>query len=291
MNETKAPMTLALIRDIVIALLLLGVGAFMVYHYQSEAADALEAAENSTDEVTVHADTPISQRWQNGPHADTFVVKEDGTNKECVVCHAPTEFLPSMDDIPPSCYSAPGCHFEVAEMPDLTVEASWPSIQCNVCHEVDRDGAVQPQYLWLEVPAIDQYAEVASSTELCIKCHSGNELPGHKDILVGGAHYGNSCTDCHDAHDTSASCSSAGCHEKDDEFVAAHDNEHQIVDCVACHDAGGLDVEPSEDNGGVWLAFNNGMPAVSHNIKLEVDCQRCHFSDNPWDLSTEVESE
>jgi hypothetical protein len=31
-------------------------------------------------------------------------------------------------------------------------------------------------------------------------------------------------------------------------------------------------------------------PFVSHNTVLEVNCERCHFSGNPWDLSIDIEN-
>jgi hypothetical protein len=292
-NNNQPPLTqFQQIRDIAIAVLLVLIGAFAVYHYQTEAAEAAEAAEEKSAGTSVIVSGPVQDRWLDSPHASTFVVADDGTNAECVVCHAPTEFLPSMDDIPPSCYSAPGCHFEVEEMPELTIEAEWQSIQCKTCHAVDRDGTIQPEYAWLEVAAIDQYADVASTTELCEKCHTDYAAPGHAAITLGGVHEDNVCTDCHEAHNPTVSCSTGGCHESADTFEG-HDDDHPNVACVACHDAGEMEVGPVDGDDNTWTTFTtitvdeeaNTFPHPSHHIQQEVNCDRCHFSDNPWNLS------
>jgi hypothetical protein len=148
---------------------------------------------------------------------------------------------------------------------------------------------VEPGFAWLEIAAIDEYVEVASSTELCVKCHAEVDVPDHQPVLADGPMASFLCTDCHDAHDTAASCTSAGCH--DDLLAAAapapgHDEDHQAVACVACHDASNLEVGPSEDQG-IWIT----LPYTSHSIQSEAPCDRCHFANNPWDLAEDVSSD
>lgn len=254
-----------------------------------------EAVATLSPDLTTHA----QELWQASPHAETYVLAADGTNSTCARCHAPINFVPTLEDIPEGCLT---CKFEVEPPPPLIVEEEWSPIECRVCHETTGSGDVQAGYAWLEIAQIDEYAAVESTTELCQKCHTAYDSPDHidTDILVEGAHEDMPCTDCHDAHDTASSCSTEGCHvtlEESDTPVAGHDDEHQAVSCEACHDAGGMDVGPSEEDDGTWLTFDPGsldeagnpMSLSSHNIQLETDCERCHFADNPWDLLVEVE--
>ena len=146
----------------------------------------------------------------------------------------------------------------------------------------------------MEIAQIEQYAAVASTTELCLKCHVPAEVPGHGGIIVAGAHAEMACSDCHDAHDMTASCGEAGCHEALEvagAVIPGHDAEHASVSCSACHDASGLEVGP--DAAGSWVTF---LPAsaeetaektafTSHNTVREAPCERCHFAENPWGLN------
>jgi len=286
------PIKLGQIRDIGIAILLCIIGVWVVYHYQSKVSSVDSTADAETPTIT---DSPVQQLWQKGPHADTYVVDANGENSYCARCHSPVNFVPAMDELPESCTV---CKFKVEEPPPLFRRDEWLAIDCKVCHRIDRNGAVHPEYTWLAVAAIDEYEKVDTTTELCQKCHTGaDDLPSHTDIHVSGAHEGFLCTDCHDAHDTASSCSAAGCHEAP-ENLAAHDEMHQNVSCVACHDASGMAVGPSEEFDGVWLTLVSAtpdeaastIPHTSHNIQREVNCARCHFADNPWNLSAEVES-
>ncbi len=237
----------------------------------------------------------IQASWQGSSHADTFVLDEQGNNNTCARCHAPMVWLPSLDDMPETCFA---CKFEVSDPPPLIAESDWVPIECIVCHEVDKGGNVNPEYTWLEIAQIEEYAEVASPTELCQKCHTESETPGHTFANLGGAHTGYECTDCHDAHDTIASCSSNGCHEdvvNPETAIPGHDQDHVQVSCAACHDASDMTIDIDEQSG-VWMTFAADpaggealIPYVSHNTVLEAPCERCHFADNPWALTTEIE--
>jgi len=237
----------------------------------------------------------IPRAWEEGPHAATFVVDADGKNSSCARCHAPANWIPTMDDMPETCLT---CKFEVDPPPPYIAEEEWTGVECKICHRVDKKGVVESEVAWLEIAAIDEYAEVTSPSELCEKCHTEADLPDHRPISVTGAMAGFSCTDCHDAHDTSATCAASGCHEgllETEPPIEGHDEEHQAVACVACHDAGNLDVGPWEEQG-IWTTFlsmaTEGeasiVPFTSHNIQLEAECTRCHFADNPWGLSDTV---
>ena len=232
----------------------------------------------------------INELWQSGPHSDTFVLDEAGHNSTCARCHSPVNWLPSMDDIPAGCLT---CKFEVSEPPLLIPQEEWVDIGCIVCHKVDRNDEVLTGFAWLEIAQIGEYAELSTTTELCQKCHLAVvEIPGHHGVEIEGVHNEFVCTDCHNPHDATASCGATECHHgitMSGSEIPGHEEQHLAVSCVACHDAGGLTVGLSEDLG-VWTTFipeSNGESLIeytSHNIQLSVQCERCHYTGNPWDL-------
>jgi len=229
----------------------------------------------------------IQVLWETSPHSNSYVLSDLGMNSTCARCHAPINYIPSMEDMPASCAT---CKFEVDPPPPMIAEADWENIPCNVCHRVKR-GEVDPKYAWLSIPPIDEYEDLATTTELCIKCHIVTDVAGHIGSDVAGAHIGYTCTQCHDAHTTAASCATELCHAdvlNRLTLIPGHDENHKVVTCWACHDAGGLAVSP--DDQGNWIAFQPGtfIPVVSHNIVKEALCERCHFLNNPWNLSEDV---
>ena len=268
----------------------------------TSSADSSEAAEVAAEDAAMEdtaAETEANQPppdpdalWQTSSHANTYVMGDDGTNIKCARCHAPIQWVPAMEDIPESCLT---CKFEVEPPPPVVVEAEWEHVPCQVCHKVKKD-EVQPEYLWLEIAQIEEYAELASTTELCLKCHTGADLPGHEEILFTDVHQDLTCTECHDAHSTTSGCSKPGCHEdtiNPAEPIAGHDEDHAQVACMACHDAAGLEVGLDEELG-LWTTFlatgggETMTPLVTHEVQLEADCERCHYSGNPWGLSESV---
>lgn len=232
----------------------------------------------------------ITSTWQSSPHANTFVLDDEGQNNSCARCHAPVNWSPTIADIPESCFA---CKFELKEPAPLVPENAWANISCNVCHKVDKKGNIQPEYAWLEIAALEQYAEVASPTELCLKCHAPVDIPNHGSVTVSGAHAGFECIQCHSTHSTAASCDAAGCHG--DAAIPVHDTYHQAVTCAACHDGSGMEVGQDEEMG-FWLTFQPSATGAdgdhfaftSHQLVREVDCSRCHFSGNPWGLLESV---
>jgi hypothetical protein len=72
---------------------------------------------------------------------------------------------------------------------------------------------------------------------------------------------------------------------------SVHGAAHINVSCEACHDAGNPELGPQE-NGGIWVTWQTIVQSgnsikvhyFSHTVQLEVDCKRCHFSNNPWKL-------
>jgi len=264
---------------------------------QSDVAELIQTSSGQTlPTVIPPTATPdpaaIKVAWQSSPHANSYVQDSSGQNNTCARCHAPINWMPAMDDLPESCFA---CKFELEVPPPTISEVDWTDIPCNICHKVDKKDNIQPEYAWLEIAPLEEYAEVASSSELCLKCHAPVDIPGHGTINLGGAHAGYECTQCHSAHDTLASCDPAGCHAEPTSPIAGHDADHEAVSCVACHDGSGMEVGPNEENG-IWTTFTSGSTNVSadkfaftsHNIVLEASCDRCHFVNNPWRLSDSV---
>lgn len=305
MKQTPSPRTervrLAQLRDAVIAVGLIALGVLLVVYYQVKAANTEPVSITSNAEGAAsqmlsqsqgrdQADAPELEtpldRWAAGPHSDTYVVDDDGTNSTCARCHDPINFIPTMDDLPASCNV---CKFKIDPPPPFIAETEAQHVDCKMCHRVDSSGTVLAGVSWLEVPALEQYADVESISQLCQNCHTGSELDDHADIYVTGAHAEMGCTECHDEHSMAASCAGSGCHEALED-VPGHDDAHASVNCVACHDASGMAVGPDE-TGGDWITFadpdGNRRPWISHELQREVACDRCHYDGNPWELSVQ----
>lgn len=235
----------------------------------------------------------IRESWASSKHAKTYVIQE-GKNNDCARCHSPLNWMPtSMDDMPATCAS---CKFNIST-PKPVAEAEWKSVSCEQCHRADK-GAVSSEVAWLNAAvaqydtSADPYQAVKSSNELCEKCHRD----GFKIDLGTSAHAGKTCTDCHDAHSTQATCSTDTCHAnvtKADKPLPGHDAAHAKVTCSACHDAAKLQVGPTAD-ASRWVTWRSSPvsskqelgPFASHNMQRQVECSRCHFEGNTWGLAS-----
>jgi len=225
--------------------------------------------------------------WQASQHADTYVL-EGGENNSCARCHSPLNWLPtSPDEMPATCSS---CKFTI-KPPKPVAKNEWKNIECAQCHRTQKE-IVSTEVAWLNalIAAFDStndpYEPVKSTTELCEKCHRD----AYKIELGKAAHASMTCTDCHNPHSTKASC--VTCHSSLAQS-AGHDAAHANVNCVACHDAGGWLAQPTGDKR-IWLTLRptdlkgkpNPIPYTSHNLQKKVDCARCHFAGNPWNLKS-----
>jgi hypothetical protein len=97
-------------------------------------------------------------------------------------------------------------------------------------------------------------------------------------------------------------CGGASCHPAATEAASGprsvHGFSHASVACVACHDASGLPVnrDPAD---GIWKIWQKNIqdgtastvPYSPHEIQLAVDCKRCHFTNNPWNLPIVIGNE
>lgn len=287
------------LRDAAVAVGLIVLGVLVVVYYQIKAANTepvsitsntggaasqmLSQSGNDDEVAASELETPLDW-WAAGSHSDTYVVDVDGTNSTCARCHDPLNYIPTMDDLPASCNV---CKFKIDPPPPFIAETEAQHVDCKICHRVDSSGTVLAGVSWLEVPAIEQYADVASINRLCENCHTGSNLDDHADISVAGVHAEMECTQCHNEHSMTASC--VDCHDTLED-VPGHDDAHASVSCVACHDAGDMAVGP-DDTGGDWITFadpdGNRIPWISHALQREVACDRCHYDSNPWELSVQ----
>lgn len=251
--------------------------------------------------VTDTAD--IWEKWQRSAHSDTYAL-ERGPNTYCARCHSPRNWDPeAVIDPPPNCVS---CKFEGEDRPriaagnPLVPESEWKDIGCAVCHP-ERDGEVDvSQVSWLDM-STGEYVSVTSTTELCGMCHRDTETLRHERDISQSAHAGYTCTDCHDPHSTVASCTATGCHDQvftASDTVGAHNFDHQGISCVACHDGANLPVQRLEEEE-TWITMRvrellgqtAREPYQSHLLQKTVDCERCHYAGNPWQLTVPVSKE
>jgi hypothetical protein len=259
---------------------------------EEAAAEAtLTAMPTSTPQSTKFVQT----KWEAGGHADTFVADDNGMNATCARCHAPLSWVPVGDEIPASWASS---EIDIGLPVETIAESEWTAVECKICHREGED-EISGDIAWLEIAPLGEYSEVASAAELCEKCHLADAIEGHLSIVVQGSHLDFVCTDCHDPHDNTATCSGSGCHEAftaECKTLDGHTRPHSDSACGACHDAGGLEIDWDGERG-MWQTFlppeisseDEARPFVSHNLSLEVPCERCHEPGNhPWGDSIEA---
>jgi hypothetical protein len=237
----------------------------------------------------------IWDAWKTGAHSTGYDLGK-GPNTYCARCHSPANWdSQATIDPPPNCVS---CKFQneatprIAEGNPLISESDWKGIDCNSCHRIE-NGAVVSGPAWYD--AVSGYHEtVADSTMLCEKCHTDTQTLKYKVDLGDQIHVGFLCTNCHDPHSLTASCTQSGCHNELDmtttntrpshptmggstsciqagchtgvNFAAKpevnqqsgvwshQDVRHTAVSCGACHDAAGLEVGILEGEN-IWVTF------------------------------------
>lgn len=89
-------------------------------------------------------------------------------------------------------------------------------------------------------------------------------------------------------------CGGSTCHDLARQVANTpiyHHPIHRNVPCYVCHDVSGMVVimdgeqswitvlDPGQDNGAKLL------PQISHTIGLQVQCEKCHYTDNVWTLN------
>lgn len=264
-----------------------------------------QSGENEAGSDAAEDPMDLAERdWQTSGHASSFVLDDQGNNNSCARCHAPKNWAPTLADIPESCAA---CKFELPEPPPFIAESDWTNVSCIMCHTIDKKGNVQAEVAWLEIPALDEYASVESPSELCLHCHNTENLAAHGQVNVGSGHAEMACLECHSPHSTAATCGNGDCHSDvftEMDQIPGHDEDHKDVSCAACHDSAGWDVGPDPETS-IWVTFSpwsqeeiigeedsiqqtGTVPFLSHDLGVEVNCERCHFPGNTWGLTESV---
>ncbi len=256
--------------------------------------------------------------WEGSPHGNTYG-EGKGPNTYCSRCHSPQNWDPTTSvDLPPNCVT---CKFptdesmRMATTMEFVSEEDWVGIACETCHKTE-DGRVLAEASWLN-PLTLEHEAIGIPNELCTKCHadtkgvsaSGGRGVEHAITLGGSAHLNWAgalpqdhrpayCSDCHDPHSLlPKQC--IDCHEDVlgmETHIKGQAEAHANVSCLACHDASGMEVAPVTVEGeeAEWVTVltstsRSGETTVayqkSHSIAWLVDCSRCHFEGNPWELS------
>jgi hypothetical protein len=304
--------------------LLVGVALVTAALIVSACAPAVVPTEVPTDVIPLVTEAPMVEAptvapvdqseymvaWESGVHGSTYDLGK-GPNDYCSRCHSPQNWNPeSQVDASPNCVT---CKFafdpelRIAATMNFVDEADWKGITCVNCHEVDSNGVASDSIAWLN-PLTNNYETLSSTNELCGKCHantSGVSFTGgrgvtHAIVLGGSAHLNYAgafpqearpqfCSDCHDPH----SGTPKACQDCHTDITDAHAKVSAMMDkveCMACHEASGMDVAPVDDifttvltsvgrTGDVTTAYTH-----SHSIQWLVECDRCHFEGNTWEL-------
>jgi hypothetical protein len=231
--------------------------------------------------------------------------------------------LPILSPIAPSATSTSEAQTRLVDIqrqwegsPHAQVE---DAVDCQNCHQLQNGLATSELAWWNERSGM--YEFVANSTDLCLKCHTeyDDTKSAHAQKACTDCHdehmVKSSCFDCHDqirmesiqalatpidGHPggMAADCEGSGCHsmatqkaQMAEMAFSIHGTSHANVSCEACHAADDFEVGPTQDEN-IWVLWRkikiNGetllVPYRSHNLQYEVDCARCHFDGNPWNL-------
>lgn len=287
------------------------------------AVSAFALAQDNADDFTPIADhADVIAEWEGSAHGNTYSVNK-GPNTYCSRCHSPQNWDPeSRADDPPNCVT---CHFaheaemRFAETMEFVAEEDWVGIGCDTCHVTEGDMIDVTGFAWYN-PISAEYQTVDTPNQLCGMCHTnstgvsttGGRGVDHEVILGGSAHNNwaatlgerrpDYCTDCHNPH-TQRPLGCIDCHEGVTTLEThagggtANATHLAAVSCIACHDASGAEVGPHPDEamGGIFTTVETAMgrsgtvtttPILSHSVQWLVDCERCHFEENTWELPT-----
>ncbi|OJX48157.1 MAG: hypothetical protein BGO78_12860 [Chloroflexi bacterium 44-23] len=260
----------------------------------------------------------ILAAYKNTKMGNTYDIGK-GPNTYCSRCHSPQNWDPtSTTDRPPNCVT---CKFptdeemRVATTMDFVAEEDWVGISCETCHVVEGD-RVLTENAWFN-PLTKEHETVATTEALCAKCHadtkgvsaSGGRGVEHAIILGGSAHLNwggalpqeqrpDQCSDCHNPHTMEVK----GCVDCHADVMTMENHakgtmaQHANLECQACHDASGAEVGPfpADAENPRWTTIltsvgrsgaTTSVAVKSHSSAWLVDCSRCHFEANPWELT------
>ena len=233
--------------------------------------------------------------------ANPLVLEEEWKSIGCEVCHLNNEGIIDAQIV---------WHDPVANNHSIFQD---PTELCEMCH--------------LDNETLRHKREMGSAAHVgftCISCHDAHSTAAncgadgcHVDVvesrdLPSDEHIGIQskveCLVCHEAgmqvHNMAINKSEEDdclqCHSDLKQLSSAdiapvyHSLIHAEVNCVVCHDASGYEVGIDEMTD-EWVVFRSVellgrvsvKPYQSHDLQQQVSCNRCHFVDNPWELSVE----
>lgn len=233
--------------------------------------------------------------WLLSEHAQTY---DDGigANTTCARCKSPRNWDPTQDIAAQEALNCSACkRIPGAPRPDLASGIpvaldDWEHIGCDICHIPVGESFTRGIVFWNQASA--QYEPVASVMELCQHCHEGRHgFQVIEEQEASPAHQGWECTRCHGTHGDPERVTCEGCHDPmqgSKEGVEAHES-HLTLNCTACHDAGQLSIWYDDDEGSnhygeyIPVRFAHALTSwPSHNLQLEVTCERCHHPRTQW---------
>ena len=167
---------------------------------------------------------------------------------------------------------------------------STPTELCGKCHLYQTKGS-----------GTQGVTQLAHSDFECTNCHNAHNLKAgctdstcHTDInTIISAQVAKPSFHTNLGDPNSYMCGGTACHELARKVAAQppyHQPVHQNVPCYVCHDVSGMMVIMEDELS--WITVldsgqDNGaelLPQISHTIGLEVQCDKCHYTDNAWAL-------
>jgi hypothetical protein len=259
---------------------------------------------------TAKIDSPpncLSCKFPNEPEARTaasnsLVSKEDWMNIRCEVCHTMENGLASQqvawldaitgyhETISQPDQLCEKCHTDTATLQhgiDLGVQVHV-GFSCIDCHDPHSTVAscvssgCHADVMAERLRPSRQHANLTSNDQ-CETCHPDALQIHSMETQRVGSH---DCLSCHTDKDNVP---------VEETSPPQHSTRHALVDCVACHDASGLDIGVPEGST-TWTTFRTVQSVLgtvteaypSHNLQKLVSCQKCHFPGNPWGLPESV---
>ncbi|MFN2157618.1 MAG: NapC/NirT family cytochrome c, partial [Anaerolineae bacterium] len=248
-----------------------------------------------------HTDFPGCFRCHDGQHVNA---QGEPISNNCTLCHSvpivrqasepvvPSEVVNAVLDVPePDSHRAADFIWEHRLLADATCAACHGTIAYGtdntsfcangVCHGQQWPQPVQAVDFQHPVPLVGAHADVA-----CSQCHQGTAQLDIQDCASchqapEATHFGPDCANCHTPEGW---VESAGSRVAD-----APNNPHGIttVDCLVCHDAGGVRPEPADHQGIPSVScvrchettFVARVPAIPHAVEVGVRCLACHDRD------------
>jgi hypothetical protein len=250
-----------------------------------------QATPAASDVATAEELAQARAEWSRSEHASTYD-EGMGANTTCARCKSPRNWDPTQELAAEEALNCSSCkRVPGAPRPELSSgvpvpKSEWQQISCDICHIPIGDSFSKEIVFWNQ--ATGQYEEVPDVMSLCARCHEGRHgFEVIEEQETSPAHNGWECTRCHGAHGDPVAC--VDCHDiAEGETVETH-KSHETVNCTACHDAGQLSIwyddDPSSNHYGetVPVRFAHALTSwPSHNLQLQVTCERCHHPRNQW---------